>query len=203
MMTTELNFQKKAMWFEAFAYRSFLSLSDEVVGVGGILHGCVQLRIQLSSKLNEKSTGLFSKPLCLLSGRAFRSLHRLRSLLALLQQHLERPENSGLNGSRTLTSAMPVQCSTGWAIRPTGSRSKCSALNFSVQPLIFRLSRCCLSSAEKCNHHIHLFYWAFQIQILPLLLSPQDTYDPHNELLSVEIHLNCTLVTYEWKRKRE
>ena len=90
MMTTELNFQKKATWFEAFAYRSFLSLSDEVVG--GILHGCVQLRIQLSSKLNEKSTGLFSKPLCLLSGRAFRSLHRLRSLLALLQQHLERPE---------------------------------------------------------------------------------------------------------------
>ena len=119
MMTTELNFQKKAMWFEAFAYRSFLSLSDEVVGVGGILHGCVQLRIQLSSKLNEKSTGLFSKPLCLLSGRAFRSLHRLRSLLALLQQHLERPENSGLNGSRTLTSAMPVQCSTSRsAIRP-------------------------------------------------------------------------------------
>ena len=54
-----------------------------------------------------------------------------------------------------------VSCPANWHRKGQGSNPRLG-LNFSG------LSRCCLSSAKKCDDHIHSFHSSFQIQILVL-----------------------------------
>ena len=86
----------------------------------------------------------FSFGLSHLPPRQFRLMKttlRLCNLACIAHcKQILRLKNSSLNKIQTMTSAMPVQCFTSWAIRSTGNRSLCGSIKSPWMMGIYRLT---------------------------------------------------------------
>ena len=73
--------------------------------------------------------------------RLMKTTLRLCNLACIAHcKQILRLKNSSLNKIQTMTSAMPVQCFTSWAIRPTGSRSLCGSIKSPWMMGIYRFT---------------------------------------------------------------
>ena len=91
----------------------------------------------------------------------------------------------GLNGIRTQTSAIPVQCSTRWVIRPVGSCSLCGSI----------------ISPKMLNFHRFVFLFVWGLAKAELRQTSPDFILPVDGILKGRLHGNFPsfLVITGWK----
>ena len=109
----------------------------------------------------------------------------LKRVISQFFLHYLCSNEEGLNGIRTQTSAIPVQCSTRWVIRPVGSCSLCGSI----------------ISPKMLNFHRFFFSFVWGLAKAELRQTSPDFILPVDGILKGRFHGNFPsfLVITGWK----